>query len=450
MRARLWCGFVLAALGLGAALDASAGTVSYPAPNTGRVAAAPINGSASSDLQRLLSKNVSTGGLNVTDSVLNPKAGGTPIPGMQNLRTVPAGKVLRSAARIVGPIGNAVALAELLDLLKCHYDGGMKCDEGQDEETKQVNVYYGMAMGSTCAALFPSAYSAAMACHQQKTGQVPTSMTPIGANAWTCHWNYQGNANDPRATTCSGVPAGTQTITQCPQYTDRNGQMVGPGSAPMANGRCQNGVMIPPDLDELADDLEEYGDPSKVVDIGREVMERGVDLTPDAGPQVLSGPASVSGGQETTTTTSPGGTPETTTTTTTHNITYNSTVNNFTWVTITNITHPDGTTETTEEKPEEPPPSECELNPEAVQCKELDAPDGPDMDDEEIEVEYQPDSGWGADDAQCPANKTVTVLGQPVLIDLTLVCEFVSGIRFAIIGMAGLIGAMIFVGGLRQ
>jgi hypothetical protein len=42
------------------------------------------------------------------------------------------------------------------------------------------------------------------------------------------------------------------------------------------------------------------------------------------------------------------------------------------------------------------------------------------------------------------------VQGIPVTIDNSIICSFLSGIRFAVIGAFGLAGAMLFVGGLKS
>jgi hypothetical protein len=43
----------------------------------------------------------------------------------------------------------------------------------------------------------------------------------------------------------------------------------------------------------------------------------------------------------------------------------------------------------------------------------------------------------------------VDVLGQSIEVDNTLICQFMSGIRFAVIGVCGVIAAFLFVGGLK-
>lgn len=110
------------------------------------------------------------------------------------------------------------------------------------------------------------------------------------------------------------------------------------------------------------------------------------------------------------------------------------------------------TTESTtgDEEPTEEQKSECELNPDAVGCAELGEVTDADLDTDSVPVDADAQSGWGAADAACPAPRVVSVLGMSVPIDNSLLCEFLEGIRFAVVGAFGIVAAMVFIGGLRS
>lgn len=168
----------------------------------------------------------------------------------------------------------------------------------------------------------------------------------------------------------------------------------------------------------------------------------------ETGPIQLTGPASVQQPATTTTTTSPSGVPAVRTEQVTNHITYAG--DTMTWNNVTVINNPDGSTETKEEapKPEEKP--ECEKNPESLLCKELDIPEAPELPEREDPVDYQPDAGWGSAGTSCPSPRSLSIQGQSMVLDNTLTCDFLAGIRPAVIAAFGCVGALIFIGGLRQ
>lgn len=90
--------------------------------------------------------------------------------------------------------------------------------------------------------------------------------------------------------------------------------------------------------------------------------------------------------------------------------------------------------------------TECEKTPDIVGCAKLGDPVDVPWAEETRNVSMAPQSPWGAGDASCPTPPTVTVGGQSVTIDNTLVCQFFSGIRFAVLAMATLLAVMIFIG----
>lgn len=94
---------------------------------------------------------------------------------------------------------------------------------------------------------------------------------------------------------------------------------------------------------------------------------------------------------------------------------------------------------------QEEQPSECELHPNTAGCAELDTPTGPDLPTSNVSISgVSPQSGWGADNATCPALVHTVSLGDVDVFGL--VCTYMQGIRFLVIGIAWLIAALIFIG----
>lgn len=95
-------------------------------------------------------------------------------------------------------------------------------------------------------------------------------------------------------------------------------------------------------------------------------------------------------------------------------------------------------------------PGLCELYPNILACAGLDTPSGPDLPNKTVDVTVLPDSGWGADNATCPAARHLTVQGRDIPIPYDLFCQFMSGIRPVILAMAWLSAAFIVVGGVKS
>jgi hypothetical protein len=92
----------------------------------------------------------------------------------------------------------------------------------------------------------------------------------------------------------------------------------------------------------------------------------------------------------------------------------------------------------------------CSSNPSRAGCAEMGtAPPSSDIVKKDINVSYSAASGWGAGDSACPAPRVVTLMRQSITIDNTILCKFMSGIRFAVIGMFGIAAAALFIGGLK-
>jgi len=97
-------------------------------------------------------------------------------------------------------------------------------------------------------------------------------------------------------------------------------------------------------------------------------------------------------------------------------------------------------------KPEEQQ-SLCEKYPDIVACAKLGtAPEAKPVPNEERQLAIQPDTGWGEGGGSCPAPKTVQVHGFQLSMPFDLLCDFASGIRPVVIGLAWLAAAFTFMG----
>jgi hypothetical protein len=169
-----------------------------------------------------------------------------------------------------------------------------------------------------------------------------------------------------------------------------------------------------------------------------------------------TGPASQTGQPTTTTTTNGQGT---TTTTKQETYNYNYAGDKITYQTVTNTytctgagscssANADSTTTTTTEPPPEgstEQEGECAKNPTAAGCVKLGTPpDAEAMPGKSIAVTVAPESGFGADTGTCPAMVQTQLIGS--VDPFGLVCTYMSGIRFAVIGIAWIMAALIFLG----
>lgn len=97
-------------------------------------------------------------------------------------------------------------------------------------------------------------------------------------------------------------------------------------------------------------------------------------------------------------------------------------------------------------KPEEQQ-SLCEKHPDVVACAKLgNAPEAQPVPNEDRQLSIQPDTGWGEGGGSCPAPKTVQVHGFQLSMPFDLLCDFASGIRPVVIGLAWLAAAFTFMG----
>lgn len=168
-------------------------------------------------------------------------------------------------------------------------------------------------------------------------------------------------------------------------------------------------------------------------------------------PTVLQGPSTVQAPNPTVTTRPnpvAGEPPIVESKSVTHNVTYNNNTFNYTTTNETTVNNEVIKTETG------PPPEEaktdCDKYPDSIGCLKAGEPQSVELPKDTKTVSVTPQSGWGSDNAACPAPRAVNILGVPAIIDNSLICSFMSGIRFAVLGAFGIMSALVFVGGLRH
>lgn len=115
----------------------------------------------------------------------------------------------------------------------------------------------------------------------------------------------------------------------------------------------------------------------------------------------------------------------------------------------------DGTPETDPTTGEEETPAEetdhCKLNPDTIGCSKWGEPEDADLDTDTKNATINPDSGWGATTAACPADLTHTLkTGQTVGFKWKPLCDGATMFRPVVIGMAWLTATLIFMGIARK
>lgn len=97
-------------------------------------------------------------------------------------------------------------------------------------------------------------------------------------------------------------------------------------------------------------------------------------------------------------------------------------------------------------------PGLCALFPDILACEKLgEAPDAPELDNENKETPLTRQDGFGASNGSCPADKQITLSAGLVLkMPFTVICDFASKIRPLVLAFASLSAAFIFVGAMKN
>lgn len=407
-------------------------------------------------------------GVKATDALtLKGPAGNLPV---SVSRSATLGAVGAAAARCLGnPIcmaGAAVAstlISEGLERSRIYPESSnperLRHDPGVDPITQQGyeygepwNDYWGSASGA-CE------HYAGHRAEQAWVEVVSSNVVGTAPNNLQCRYTYKFHcAGDPSSgprnctaeTSAGTLSYRTAQITQCPAsidalnpaYSIPAGQPVGP------DGKCKTARYnhVPIGVTAAGEKFAMYPptNPSAVADAA---LKGGEIITPSAWEGTI-GPASQVGPSESTTETSSTGTKATTKTPTyTYNYGGDTITYNQSWTTVTN-NNGDITTTVTNPPPvqstEQDPTNPCTQNPEAAGCQKLDVPTGDNLPTKTIQASALPDSGWGSDNGTCPGLVHTTLVGD--VDPFGLICTYMGGIRFAVIGFAGLIAALIFIG----
>lgn len=91
-------------------------------------------------------------------------------------------------------------------------------------------------------------------------------------------------------------------------------------------------------------------------------------------------------------------------------------------------------------------PGLCDEYPDILACAKMNEPQEKDLEEIKKDIQISPDSGWGADNASCPAPKQIHPMGRTIMIPYDLFCMYMQGLRPIIIAMAWLSAAFILIG----
>ncbi len=93
----------------------------------------------------------------------------------------------------------------------------------------------------------------------------------------------------------------------------------------------------------------------------------------------------------------------------------------------------------------------CADHPDILACAKLgEAPDAEKMKTQDVAITVTEDSGWSFGSSACPAPKNITAGGKTFAVSLQGFCDFASGVRPVIVGMAYLSAALILFGFARK
>jgi hypothetical protein len=92
----------------------------------------------------------------------------------------------------------------------------------------------------------------------------------------------------------------------------------------------------------------------------------------------------------------------------------------------------------------------CLKHPNSHVCQDMGSLDPVDVPNQDIQLAITPDTGWGPNNASCPAPKTVTVQGKTLSFSLQMVCDAAVMIRPLFIGFAWITAVILFVGMARK
>jgi len=192
--------------------------------------------------------------------------------------------------------------------------------------------------------------------------------------------------------------------------------------------------------------------PAAVIDAAKDALAGGQTIpgvwAPTTGPASQEGPA-----KNTTTTDATGTTTTTSRPTFNYNyntpgqVTYTTTNTTNTCVGAGSCSSEDATTTVTTTTPdsEVPDPEDpCTKFPDRVGCAKLSTAEGPELPEQDKQISISPESGFGADNGVCPGLVHTSLVGD--VDPFGLVCTYMSGIRYFVIGISFIMATLIFLG----
>ena len=101
----------------------------------------------------------------------------------------------------------------------------------------------------------------------------------------------------------------------------------------------------------------------------------------------------------------------------------------------------------TNDKPKEEQQSLCEKHPDIVACAKLGEPgQATPVPNETKTLSIAPENGFGPSGGSCPPPRTVQVAGLTLSMPFDLLCDFATGLKPVIVGLAWLTAAFTFMG----
>lgn len=333
--------------------------------------------------------------------------------------------------------------------MKRGQEGGVLFDEGAPEQEKtgwKCGWSTGISPFNACLPVWNEAVGAKVVITPMTCG------TPNNGVA-NCSGTFREPGYGPYGWAQQAVAT---TVLECPTVIDfeEPANLIPSGTKVGPDAKCPTGRYSPITIQEAANKVSANPPASSqnFQDAVREAIQNGNESAPSE--LSTTGPASQLGTPTSTTTTNSQGT-----TTTTQQpkysyqyagdtITYQTTNNTYTCAGAgsCSVENADESTEETVAPPAPQDPKDpCTANPDRAGCARLGDPPSPEeVKKKDIAITVNPVGGFGADSGSCPA--PITLRSGATVDPYGLFCTYMGGIRFAIVGVAWLIAALIFIG----
>lgn len=91
-------------------------------------------------------------------------------------------------------------------------------------------------------------------------------------------------------------------------------------------------------------------------------------------------------------------------------------------------------------------PGLCDLYPDIVACAKLGEVEKTDLKDKSVALSIDKDTGWEFGTPACPAPKVVMLAGKPFTFEIQALCDFATGIKPVVVGLAWITAMLGFIG----